>query len=157
MAGKIKSILVGDKEYKVQMLSVLDSLDLQIEFISNCGGLITQIASMYKDAKSGKEVSDERLGEAFKSINPQTIKPIKNKILERVITPENKFLSDETEIEGWFGRDENKGDIWEVLVKAAQVLLGEYLPSFLKGIMDQIGEKMTEEQSKYPTTSGRKR
>lgn len=157
MAGKIKSILVGDKEYKVQMLSVLDSLDLQVEFVSNCGGLIAQGVSMFMDVKKGKEVSDERFAEMFKSINPQSLKPIKGQILARVITPENKFLSDESEIENWFGREENHGDVWEVLVKAAQMLLGEYLPSFLREVTSKIGEKMTEAQSKFPTNSGRKR
>ena len=157
MAGKIKSILVGDKEYKVQMLSVLDSLDLQVEFITNCGGPISQAVAMYMDVKKGKEVSDDRFAEIFKSINPQTLKPIKSKILSRVITPENKFLSDESEIENWFGREENHGDVWEVLVKAAQMLLGEYLPSFLKEVANQVGEKMTEAQLKFPNTSGRKR
>lgn len=157
MAGKIKSILVGDKEYKVQMLSVLDSIDLQIEFVSNCGGMISQAMAIFMDYKKGKDIDDSRLAELFKTINPTTLKPIKQKVLARVITPDNRFLADETEIENWFGRPENQGDVWEVLIKGAHALLGEYLPSFLKGMTEQIGEKMTDLQSKSPTSSGRKR
>lgn len=157
MAGKIKSILVGDKEYKIQMLSVLDSIDLQIEFVSNCGGLISQAISIFMDYKKGKDIDDSRLAELFKTINPETLKPIKQKVLARVITPDNRFLADETEIENWFGKPENQGDVWEVLIKGAHELLGEYLPSFLKGMTEQIGEKMTDLQSKSPMSSGRKR
>lgn len=157
MAGKIKSILVGDKEYKIQMLSVLDSIDLQIEFVSNCGGLISQAMAIFMDYKKGKDIDDSRLAELFKTINPETLKPIKQKVLARVITPDNRFLADETEIENWFGKPENQGDVWEVLIKGAHALLGEYLPSFLKGMTEQIGEKMTDLQSKSPMSSGRKR
>lgn len=157
MAGKIKSILVGDKEYKVQMLSVLDSIDLQIEFVSNCGGMIGQAIAIFMDFKNGKEIKDDRIAELFKNINPATLKPIKTKIFERIITPDNRFLSDEAEIEKWFSQPENKGDIWDVLLKGAKELLGEYLPSFLKGITDKIGEKMTEDQLKFPMNTGRKR
>ena len=157
MAGKVKSILVGDKEYKVQMLSVLDSIDLQIEFVSNCGGIIGQAIAIFMDYKNGKEIKDDRIAELFKNINPATLKPIKTKIFERIITPDNRFLSDEAEIEKWFSQPENKGDIWDVLLKGAKELLGEYLPSFLKGITDKIGEKMTEDQLKFPMNTGRKR
>lgn len=156
MAGKTKSILVGGKEYKVQTLSVLDAIDLQIEFVSNCGGVVTQLISIFFDYKNGKKVSDDRFAELFKNINPQNIKPIKTKVLERVITPENRFLGDEAEIENWFSREENQGDVWEVLVKAASELLGEYLPSFLKQMTSTIGEKMTDAQSKFQKNSGRK-
>ena len=138
-------------------MSVLDSIDLQIEFLSNCGGLISQAISIYTDVKKGKEVKDERLGDLFKSINPESLKPIKTKILSRIVTPENRFLSDESEIENWFGRQENRGDIWELLVKGACELLGEYLPSFLKGMTEKIGEKTTDDQSTSQTSSGRKR
>lgn len=157
MAGKIKSILVGDKEYKVQMLSVLDSIDLQIEFVSNCGGLIGQAVAIFIDYKNGKEIKDDRIAELFKNINPTTLKPIKKKIFERIITPEDRFLSDEAEIEKWFSQPENKGDIWDVLLKGAKELLGEYLPSFLSGITEEIGEKMTETPLKFPTSTVRKR
>ena len=157
MAGKIKSILVGGKEYKVQMLSVLDSIDLQIEFVSNCGGLIAQAISIFMDYKKGKAIEDERIAELFKTINPTSLKPIKEKILARVITPENRFLADESEIEKWFSQKENQGDIWELLIKGAYELLGEYLPSSLKGMTETIGEKMTEEKLRSPLSSGRKR
>lgn len=157
MTGKVKSIQVNGKEYKVQMMSVLDSIDLQIEFLSNCGGLIGQAISIFTDFKKGKEIKDERIVELFKTINPESLKPIKTKVLARIITPENRFLSDEAEIESWFGRQENQGDIWELLIKGAVELLGEYLPSFLKGMTEKIGEKTTDEQSKSQTSSGRKR
>lgn len=157
MAGKIKSILVGDKEYKVQMLSVLDSIDLQMEFITNCGAAIGQVVSIVMDFKKGKKIEDGRFAEIFKNIKAETLKPLKTKILERIITPENRILSDETEIERWFSLPENQGDVWEVLWKGAQELLGEYLPSFLKGMTETIGEKMTETQLKFPQSSGRKR
>lgn len=139
------------------MLSVLDSIDLQIEFVSNCGGIIGQSIAIFMDYKNGKEIKDDRIAELFKNINPATLKPIKTKIFERIITPDNRFLSDESEIEKWFSQPENKGDIWEVLLKGAQELLGEYLPSFLKGMTEEIGEKMTDNPLKFPNNTGRKR
>lgn len=151
-----KSILVNDKEYKVQKLPVFDTIDLQIEVMSNCGGLIAQAVTMYLDIKNGREVDDSRLTEFFNSLSVKGLSPLKAKIMKQVITPENKFLSDESEAEMWFSRPENQGDVWQVLIQAGIALLGEYLPSFVQGIVADSEKKMTENTFQSLMTAGRK-
>lgn len=155
--ANIKSILVNDKEYKVQKLPVFETLDLQIEVMSNCGGLIAQAASMYLDLKKGKDIDDSRLNELFNSLSVKGLSPLKAKIMKQVITPENQFLSDEAEVERWFSRPENQADVWQVLIQAGITLLGEYLPSFVQGIIAEGEKKMAETTSQSPMNTGRKR
>lgn len=128
----IKDILIGDKKYKVEILPVLDLIDFQIEFAKGLGGFVGKIAAAYATVQNGKEVGNEFLTTLFDGIDPKTLKELKKKVLAQVITPENKFLSDEVYIQEWFSREENKEDVWSVMAIACGVLLGEYLPKFLK-------------------------
>ena len=150
--AEIKSILVNGKQYKVQMMSVLDTIDLQIETVSSLGGFISELAKIWVSAKNGENLKKQSFEMIFKGLNVEAIKPFKKKILAQVITPENQFLSDESEIEKWFGRPENRGDVWEVLVKATAELLGEYLPNFLREIVDQGMEKV--QAAKFQSQNG---
>lgn len=139
----MKDILVGEKRYKVETLSVLDSIDFQIEFSKGLGGLVGKLASAYATLMNGKELSKDFLDTLFVGVNIETIKPLKKTIFKQVITPENKYLADETYLQEWFTREENKEDVWEVLQKAAVVLLGEYMPKFLKELAKMGQERVS--------------
>ena len=141
--AEMKSILINGKQYKVQTLSVLDTIDLHIDAIESFGETIGKFVLLMADAQNGKEPNNEELSSLCKGINAEKIKPFKKRILSQVITPENQFLSDEITIEQWFSRKENKEDVWEVLIKATNVLLGEYLPNFLRDMANQGLEKAT--------------
>ena len=41
-------------------------------------------------------------------------------------------------VEAWFSKPENAGDIWELTLKAGGILLGKYLPRFLKEMVDAM-------------------
>lgn len=137
MAG-IESIVVNEKTYKVQKLGVLDTLYLQAEILRCLGSSIGDIANVIKNA-GGKigSVDMSELGSALSKVNPEDLKTLEPKILSQVITPENKFLGDVVYLEEWFSRPDNAGDVWGVLIRAASVLLGEYLPRFLKGSLPE--------------------
>lgn len=138
--ARIENILVNGKTYKVQTLGVLDSLYFQAELIHALGSSIGEIVDIVSKAKTkdgnidANNIDAGELGAAIAKVDPKTLKEIQPKILAQVITPENNFLGDEATIENWFSRPENTGDVWEVLYKGAVVLLGEYRPSFLKGM-----------------------
>ncbi len=136
----IKDILIGEKRYKIEILSVLDSIDFQIEFTKGLGGLIGKIGAAWATAQNGKEVSKEFLDTLFDGVNVETIKPLKKTIFKQIFTPENKCLSDEAYLQEWFSREENKEDVWTVLQSGAVALLGEYTPKFLKDLMNE-GQK----------------
>lgn len=136
----IKDILVGEKKYKVETLSVLDTIDFQIEFAKGLGGLIGKLGAAWVTTQNGKELGNEFLDTLFDGVNIETIKPLKKKIFSQIITPENKYLSDESYLQEWFSREENKEDVWEVLKAGAVALLGEYTPKFLKEMM-KAGQK----------------
>lgn len=133
MSG-IESFVVNNKTYKVQKLGVLDSLYFQAELLHGLGESIGEIIDLYIKASgdSGK-IDAGKFGGALARISPDTLKKIQPKILAQVITPENRFLSDAIEIENWFSKDDNRGDVWEVLFKSGKILLGEYLPNFVRG------------------------
>lgn len=141
--AEIKPILVNGKQYKVQTLSVLDTIDLHVDAVESFGETIGKYFLMIADAQSGKVPSNEEMASVFNGLKSEKIKPFKKRILAQVVTPENKFLSDEMVIEDWFSRPENKQDVWEVLIKATQELLGEYLPNFLRDMANQGLEKAT--------------
>lgn len=141
MSG-IESFVVNNKTYKVQKLGVLDSLYFQAELLHGLGESIGEIIDLYMKASgdSGK-IDAGKLGGALARVSPDTLKKIQPKILSQVITPENKFLADAIEIENWFSKDDNRGDVWEVLFKSGKILLGEYLPSFVRGASQKEKEK----------------
>ena len=128
----IEQIMVGNNIYKVQKLSVLDTIYFHAEAMRYLGDTVSQFLDIYIQMQKTKEIDMVKVGEALKHIDPEAIRIIQPKILRQVATPENKFLDNEMEVEQWFSRPENSGDVWEVTVKAGGVLLGEYLPRFLK-------------------------
>ena len=145
----MKDILVGEKRYKVEMLSVLDSIDFQIEFTKGLGGLIGKIGAAWATAQNGKEVSKDFLDTLFDGVDINAIKPLKKTIFKQVVTPENKYLADEIYLQEWFSREENKEDVWTVLQMAAVVLLGEYTPKFLKDLMKMGQERISAMKEQY--------
>ena len=146
--AEIDSILVNDKTYKVQGLSVLDTIDLHIDAIESFGEPLGKLALLIGDIKTGKVPTNDDFCSIFKGINAEKIKPFKKRILAQVITPTNQFLGDDVTIEQWFSKPENMDDVWEVLVKATEKLLGKYLPNFLREIASQMLVKATAKQSK---------
>lgn len=146
--AEIKPILVNGKKYQVQMMSVLDTIDLQVETMTSLGGLLGKIATAWVDARNNREIDKNILSGLFKDIDVNALRPIKSKVFGQVISPENKFLGDPVELENWFSRPENRQDVWEVLVRATIELLGEYVPSFLKDLMKQGMEKVSANKSK---------
>lgn len=135
-----KDVLIGEKRYKVEILSVLDSIDFQIEFTKGLGGFIGKLGAAYATVQNGKEVEKGFLDTLFDGINPETLKVLKKKVFAQVVTPENKYLNDEAYLQEWFSQDDNKEDVWTVLKEATVILLGEYMPKFLKDLI-QVGQK----------------
>ena len=152
----IKDFLVGDKKYKVDTLSVLDSIDFQIEFAKGIGGFLGKIGAVWATAQNGKEIGNEFLDTLFDGIKPEELKKLKKKVFAQVITPENKCLSDEIYLQEWFCREENREDVWLVLQSATVLLLGEYMPKFLKDFMkkgqERISAMETQSKSQKDTT-----
>lgn len=153
-----KDILIGENKYKVETLSVLDSIDFQIEFAKGMGGFVGKLGAAYATVQSGKEVSNDFLDTLFDGINLESVKSIKKKVFAQVVTPENKYLSDESYLQEWFSKDENKDDVWPVLQQATIAILGEYVPKFLKEIMKTGQERISamETQFKSQKNTGKK-
>ena len=143
----IEQIIVGDKTYKVQKLSVLDTVYFHAEAMHYLGDTVGKFLDIYVRIKNGEKLDIAEAGKALTSLDPEAIRAIQPKILRQVATPENKFLDNEMNIEEWFARPENSCDVWEVTVRAASVLLGEYLPRFLKqamGTMKATAESLSQ-------------
>lgn len=128
------------------MLGVLDCLYFQAELVCALGSSIGNIVDVFTKAGGKIEKVDAgEIGAALARIEPEKIKALQPKILSQIITPDNRFLGDEQTIEDWFSRPENTGDIWEVIFKGAIKLLGEYRPSFLKGVpLKAVTQEATE-------------
>lgn len=135
-----KDVLIGEKRYKVEILSVLDSIDFQIEFTKGLGGFIGKLGAAWATVQNGKELEKGFLDTLFDGINSETLKVLKKKVFGQVVTPENKYLNDEAYLQEWFSREENKEDVWTVLKEGTVILLGEYTPKFLKDLI-QMGQK----------------
>ena len=133
--AEIKQILVNEKTYKVQKLDVLETIYLHAEALHLMGDLAGSLLDIFFRFVKGENVELPELGTTLAKADPEAIRKLTPIILKQVITPENKFLSDPVEINAWFDRPENKGDVWEVIVYATGILLGEYLPDFLKGLI----------------------
>ena len=146
--AEIKSILVNGKQYKVQMLPVLDTIDLHLDALESFGEAIGKYILTIADIKAGRAVNNDEICSVLRLISSEKSKPLKTKILGQVITPENKFLSDPVAIEAWFSKPENKEDVWEVLIQATKELLGEYLPNFLRDLANQAPGKVEADKSK---------
>lgn len=142
----IEQIMVGDKAYKVQKLSVLDTIYFHAEAMHYFGDVLGKLLDFYTQLRKNKDIDLAEAGKILTSIDPEAIRAIQPKILRQVATPENKFLDDPMKVEEWFSRPENSGDVWELTLKAASVLLGEYLPRFLKeavGTMKATAESLS--------------
>ena len=134
--AKIQQFIINEKTYKVQTLGVLDTLYFQAELVTSIGtslGELADIVRRNKDNIGNMDIGE--LGCAIAKIDPEKLKKIQPKIFAQVITPENNFLGDESAIENWFGREENAGDVWGVLIKATAFILGEYLPNFFRDMI----------------------
>jgi hypothetical protein len=147
----IEQIMVGEKTYKVQKLSVLDTIYFHAEAMHYLGDVIGRFLDIYVQMQKGKELDLAEAGKALTLIDPLAIRALQPKILKQVVTPENEFLDNEMKIEGWFSRPENSGDVWDVTVKAGSVLLGEYLPRFLKKMVGTMKTTATESLSQKNT------
>lgn len=131
----IKSILVNGKTYKVQKLDVLETIYLHAEVLHSLGNVLGGVLDKIFRLSNKEDVPLEELGSTLAKVNPEVIKKLAPQIFKQVITPKNEFLGDAVAIQAWFSQEENKADVWEVLVKAADVLVGEYLPDFLKKLV----------------------
>lgn len=147
----IEKIVVGEKTYSVQKFSVLDAVYFHAEAMHLLGDVVGKFLDIYTKSKTGGSVDLQEVGKAMASVDPEAIRIIQPKILGQVITPENKFLGDEATIEEWFSRPDNTTDVWEVIVKAGGVLLGEYLPRFLKDIIGTMKATATQSLSQKNT------
>jgi len=145
--AEIKAIAINGKTYKVQTLSVLDTLDLHLDAVEAFGESVGKFALLLGDIKMGKQPTNDDFCSIFKGIDSSKIKPFKKRILAQVITPENNFLGDDVTIEGWFSRPENSEDVWPLLLKAMETLLGKYLPNFLRELTTKALEKAPAEKS----------
>ena len=134
----IEKIVVGEKTYSVQELSVLDTIYFHAEAMHLLGDAVGKFLDVYVQAKNGGNINLPELGKAFTAIDPEAIRILQPKILRQVVTPENKFLDNEMAVEAWFSKPENAGDIWELTLKAGGILLGKYLPRFLKEMVDAM-------------------
>jgi hypothetical protein len=123
----LKEIEVNGKRYHVEKMSVKDTLQMQVVFVSTFGGSLGGLVEMFKeDSKASKE---EVFQSIFSTIDPNKTTKIFDSVFARVITPTNEYLKNAAIFEQWF--KENPDDLWFVLGKAIVALLGEYLPKQL--------------------------
>ena len=134
----IEKIVVGEKTYSVQELSVLDTIYFHAEAMHLLGDAVGKFLDVYVQAKKGGNIDLQELGKAFTAIDPEAIRILQPKILRQVATPENKFLDNEMAVEAWFSQPDNAGYVWELTLKAGGILLGKYLPRFLKEMVDAM-------------------
>lgn len=134
----IEKIVVGGKTYCVQELSVLDTIYFHAEAMHLLGDAVGKFLDVYVQAKNGGNIDLQELGKAFTAIDPEAIRILQPKILRQVATPENKFLDNEMAVEAWFSQPDNAGYVWELTIKAGGILLGKYLPRFLKEMVDAM-------------------
>lgn len=136
--SEIEKIVIGEKTYSVQRLSVLDTIYFHAEAMHLLGDAAGKILDVYIKAHKKGSMDFEAAGNALARIEPEAIRIIQPKILKQVITPENKFLDNEMTIEEWFSKPENAADVWEVTIKAGAILLGKYLPRFLQEMVEPM-------------------
>ena len=142
MSTGIESFIVSEKTYKVQTLDVLSTIALHVEVMHSLGTIITEVINILADISTGKEAKSADLGIALTKLDPAVVQKLQRTILAQVITPDNRFLSDPVVVEEWFSKPENADDVWEVLVKGGQALLGKHLPRFVRTRIEK-SEKTT--------------
>lgn len=127
--GDFSKITINNHVYKVESFSVMDAVMYHLEFLSKFGGLLAGLTTIVTE--KNKKVDDMEFMRMFASINPEETQKIINKVLQRIITPENVRLDNELSIQDWFSKPENSHEFWLVVGSAMVELLGEQLPATL--------------------------
>lgn len=151
--GDFSKITINDHVYKVESYSVMDAVMYHLEFLSKFGGLLAGLTKIVTE--KNKKVEDNDFIALFSAINPEETKQIINKVLQRVITPENVRLDNEMVIQSWFSKTENSHELWLVVVAAMVELLGEQLPATLNsavvGLKSMVANLSTSQMDIEPS------
>lgn len=151
--GDFSKITINNHVYKVESYSVMDAVTYHLEFVSKFGGLLAGLTKIVTE--KNKKVEDTDFIALFSSIKPEETKQIINKVLQRVITPENVRLDNEIVIQNWFSKPENSHELWLVVVAAMVELLGEQLPATLNsavvGLKSMVANLSTSQMDIEPS------
>lgn len=151
--GDFSKITINNHVYKVESYSVMDAVMYHLEFLSKFGGLLAGLTKIVTE--KNKKVEDNDFIALFSAINPEETKQIINKVLQRVITPENVRLDNEIVIQNWFSKPENSHELWLVVVAAMVELLGEQLPATLNsavvGLKSMVANLSTSQMDIEPS------
>ena len=151
--GDFSKITINKHVYKVESYSVMDAVMYHLEFVSKFGGLLAGLTKIVTE--KNKKVEDTDFIALFSSIKPEETKQIINKVLQRVITPENVRLDNELVIQDWFSQPENSHELWLVVVAAMVELLGEQLPATLNtavvGLKSMVANLSTSQMDIEPS------
>lgn len=151
--GDFSKITINNHVYKVESYSVMDAVMYHLEFLSKFGGLLAGLTKIVTE--KNKKVEDTDFIALFSSIKPEETKQIINKVLQRVITPENVRLDNEMVIQSWFSKTENSHELWLVVVAAMVELLGEQLPATLNsavvGLKSMVANLSTSQMDIEPS------
>lgn len=151
--GDFSKITINNHVYKVESYSVMDAVMYHLEFLSKFGGLLAGLTKIVTE--KNKKVEDTDFIALFSSIKPEETKQIINKVLQRVITPENVRLDNEIVIQNWFSKPENSHELWLVVVAAMVELLGEQLPATLNsavvGLKSMVANLSTSQMDIEPS------
>lgn len=151
--GDFSKITINNHVYKVESYSVMDTAMYHLEFLSQFGGLLAGLTKIVTE--KDKKVNDTDFIALFNSIKPEETQKIINKILQRVVTPENVRLDNEFVIQEWFSKPENCHEFWLVIVAAMVELLGEQLPATLNtavvGLKSMVAKLSTSQTDIEPS------
>lgn len=151
--GDFSKITINNHVYKVESYSVMDAVMYHLEFVSKFGGLLAGLTKIVTE--KNKKVEDTDFIALFSSIKPEETKQIINKVLQRVITPENVRLDNELVIQDWFSQPDNSHELWLVVVAAMVELLGEQLPATLSsavvGLKSMVANLSTSQMDIEPS------
>lgn len=153
--GDFSKITINKHVYKVESYSVMDAVMYHLEFVSKFGGLLAGLTKIVTE--KNKKVDETDFIAIFSSIKPEETKQIIDKVLQRVITPENVRLDNELSIQDWFSQPENSHELWLVVVAAMVELLGEQLPATLNsavvGLKSMVANLSTSQMDTEPSAS----
>lgn len=143
--GEFSSFIVNGKTYNVRNLGVIEAINFHLEFVYSMGGFLGSAASLLLDSglttgkgKKGaetKKITPEMIAGVLGQLKPEEANKLIEKVLKRVITPEQMLLDNQASIQDWFGRPENAPDLWLVVFNGMFALLGEYLPSTIRTVV----------------------
>ena len=153
--GDFSKITINKHVYKVESYSVMDAVMYHLDFVSKFGGLLAGLTKIVTE--KNKKVDETDFIAIFSSIKPEETKQIIDKVLQRVITPENVRLDNELSIQDWFSQPENSHELWLVVVAAMVELLGEQLPATLSsavvGLKSMVANLSTSQMDTEPSAS----